>query len=204
MPRFNLKDEEMNPEGGAPEGLKNPMPPTLREVGGSSGRLSPIFLVLLIIVVLGAGVFALNYFKVIHLWGKKAPVVTETLPEPDFPPMEEPTVTETVPEVTPPPAKPAIQERATPARELGIVSTGTGKFTVQFSAWTSRAKAEDQSSRLSSGGFDSYIDEATSSGVRWYQVRVGRYDTRAQAREVANRLQVMVEDDVWLTTPRAK
>ncbi len=85
MPRLNLKDEGLDAEG-APESSKSPSPtPALREVGGSSGKISPLILIGLIIVVLAGGIYALNHFKVIRLWGKKAPVVTETLPESDIP-----------------------------------------------------------------------------------------------------------------------
>jgi hypothetical protein len=50
-----------------------------------------LVLILLIIAVLGLGVFALNHFGVIHLWGKKAVQVTEAFPEPALP---EPTLPE--------------------------------------------------------------------------------------------------------------
>ncbi len=104
MPRLNLKDEETGAEGGAPETSRTPMPTGLREVGGGGGKLSPIVLVILIVAILGAAVFALNYFKVIHLWGKKAPVVTETFPEPELAPVPEaaaPAETVPVPEPVP-------------------------------------------------------------------------------------------------------
>ena len=85
MPRFNLKDEAAGNDPISPDSGNPPAAPTLREVGGGGGSVSPLILVLLALVILAAGVFALNYFKVIHLWGKKAPVVTESLPEPDLP-----------------------------------------------------------------------------------------------------------------------
>jgi DedD protein len=43
-----------------------------------------LLVIILILVALAAGVFALNYFGIIHLWGKKDVQVTETLPPPDF------------------------------------------------------------------------------------------------------------------------
>jgi len=217
MPRFNLKDEETNPDTGLSDTGQGPNPPTLREVGGGGGRISPIFLVLLILVLLAAGVFALNYFKVINLWGKKAPVVTETLPEPDLPAPEEGTADAgtpaqgeeslPLPSVTPPaPESGTTRSSSQPAvkRDLSVVPTGTGKYTIQFSAWLTRSKAEDQASRLANGGYDAYVDEATDDGQTWYRVRVGRYDSRSQANDVVARLQVMTEDDVWLATQRAR
>jgi nucleoid DNA-binding protein len=89
MPRLNLRDDGLESDSTPLETEKvTPAPPTLRDVGGGGGaRVSPILLVALIVVVLGGGVFLLNQFKIVHLWGKKAPKVAEsieqTLPEPE-------------------------------------------------------------------------------------------------------------------------
>lgn len=209
MPRFNLKDDEPGQETGTPETGHTPAPPQLREVGGGGGGISPVVLVLLVLVLLAAAVFALNYFNVIHLWGKKAPVVTETLPEPDFAPPAEttpatppPAENLPLPESTPPAAT-AAPEPA-PSRDLSIVPAGSGKFTIQFSAWTSRAKAEDQAARFVAGGYEAFVDQAAAGGTTWYRVRVGRFDTRAQAREMLAKLQDMTEDDVWVAPQRSR
>lgn len=86
MPRLNLRDEGVEGEPVVQESAKETSaPPTLREVGGGGGGLSPLVMALVAILVLGAGVFALNYFKVIHLWGKKAATVTEAITEPVIP-----------------------------------------------------------------------------------------------------------------------
>lgn len=211
MPRLNLKDEETGAEGGAPENGRTPLASNLREVGGDGGRLSPIVLVVLILAVLGAAVFALNYFKVIHLWGKKAPVVTEAFPESDVTPTQE--LGQTAPSATGTESLPlpgTTGETKTPAAKklekptLGIVPTGTGQYTIQFSAWTGKAKADEQASLLTGGGFDAYVDEGTMDGERWYRVRIGRYASRAEAREVIGRLQIMTEDQVYVASPRNK
>ena len=203
MPRFNLKDEAAGAEPITPDTGKSPAAPTLREVGGGGGSVSPLILVLLALVILAAGVFALNYFKVIHLWGKKAPVVTETLPEPDLPSAVNeqaatpPAESLPLPGTTPEPA-PATKASPAPARDLSVVPTGTGKFTVQFSAWTSKAKAEDQAARFVAGGYEAYVDQAQG----WYRVRVGSFDTRAQAHETLAKLQNMTEDEVYVSKQR--
>jgi hypothetical protein len=199
MPRLNLKDEETGAEGGAPETGRTPMPTGLREVGGGGGRLSPIVLVILILAVIGAGVFALNYFKVIHLWGKKAPVVTEAFPEPDLAPAPE-TIAPPAETLPPPAAVPVAKEPERPVP--GVVPTGDGRYTIQFSAWQSKAKADEQASLLTAGGFDAYVDEGKMDGETWYRVRVGRYNSRADAREVIGRLQIQTEDQVYVATPR--
>jgi len=228
MPRFNLRDDETNPEASTPGTGGIPSTPALREVGGGGGRISPIFLVLLILVLLAAGVFALNYFKVIDLWGKKASVVTETLPEPDLPPPDLPstvpaegtagagtaatgtgTGTEALPlpEAKPKPletSKPDVAPKSTPSRDLSIVPTGSGQYTIQFSAWNTKAKAEDQAARLVGGGYEAYVDESAYEGTTWFRVRVGRYDSRSQARDVIARLQHMTEDEVWVASQRPR
>ena len=202
MPRLNLKDEETGADGGAPETGRTSMPTGLREVGGGGGRLSPIVLGILILAVIVAGVFALNYFKVIHLWGKKAPVVTESFPEPELAPVPEPAA-------APAEAAPAPDTKAPVAKEPekplpGVIPTGDGRFTIQFSAWQSKAKADEQAALLTAGGFDAYVDEGKMEGETWYRVRVGRYNSRADAREVIGRLQVQTEDQVYVATPRNK
>jgi cell division septation protein DedD len=210
MPRFNLKDEAAGAEPITPDTGKIPAAPTLREVGGGGGSVSPLVLVLLALVIIAAGVFALNYFKVIHLWGKKAPVVTETLPEPDLPqaaleqastpPAENlplPGKSEPAPAKAAPAKEPA--PAAAPSRDLSVVPTGTGQFTVQFSAWTSKVKAEDQAGKLVAGGYEAFVDQAKAHGQVWYRVRVGRFDTKAQAHETLAKLQNMTEDAVYVS-----
>jgi cell division septation protein DedD len=203
MPRFNLKDEAAGAEPLTPDTGKAPAAPTLREVGSGGGSVSPLILVLLALVILAAGVFALNYFKVIHLWGKKAPVVTETLPEPDLPgagteqAATPPAENLPLPASTPEPA-PATKQAPAPARDLSVVPTGTGKFTIQFSAWTSKAKAEDQAAKFVAGGYEAYVDHVKG----WYRVRVGRFDSRAQAHETVAKLQNMTEDEVYVAKQR--
>jgi cell division protein FtsN len=204
MPRLNLKDEETGAGGESLETGGTPRPTNLREVGGGGGRLSPIVLGVLILALVGVGVFALNYFKVIHLWGKKAPVVMEAFTEPELTPVPDPG--QSTPPATGTESLPLPGDTKIPAAKPtpGIIPTGTGGYTIQFSAWTSKAKADDQASRLTAGGFDAYVDEGTMDGARWYRVRVGRYDSRAQAREVIGRLQIMTEDEVYVGSPRKK
>jgi len=219
MPRLNLKDEGLGTDD-APETMKPSSPsPMLREVGGGGGRISPIILILLILVVLAGGIFALNHFKVIHLWGKKAPVVTETLPEPELP-LATPDLapgesapggssgTENVPlpsasSESQPPATSATKEPAVASRPAATSApSGAGRYTVQFSAWMSRAKAENEAQLLASAGYDAYVDDATAAGDRWYQVRVGRFDSRGQAQETVTKLQPMTEEVVWVAVIR--
>jgi len=215
MPRLNLKDEGLDADG-ASETSKSPSPtPALREVGAGGGRVSPIILIALIIVVLAGGVYALNHFKVIRLWGKKAPVVTETLPEPEIPvatQTQEPAAGGTgtaSSEPVPVPgagseksATTATKEPATHRPAATSAPSGSGRYTVQFAAWMSRGKAEQEASLLSAGGFDAYVDESKAGSDHWFRVRVGRYDSRGQAQEIVAKLQPMTEDVVWVAKLR--
>jgi cell division protein FtsN len=92
MPKLNLRDDGFEEESNPLDSDQSVAPPpTLREVGVSGGgNSSTVLTVLLLVVVLAGGVFALNYFKVIHLWGKKTPkvtteAITEQLPSPETP-----------------------------------------------------------------------------------------------------------------------
>jgi cell division septation protein DedD len=222
MPRLNLKDEGLGAEG-APETGKSPSPaPMLREVGAGGGRVSPIILIILIVVVLAGGVFALNHFKVIRLWGKKAPVVTETLPEPEPPAASNPASSEPGTQTGA-----AVGNESTSAvgttgatknasttqskKELSSLKaaatsapSGSGKYTVQFAAWMSKSKADQQASLLAAAGYEAFVDETHAGGDHWYRVRVGRYDSRSQAQDVVGKLQPMTEDVVWVATLRSK
>jgi hypothetical protein len=219
MPRLNLKDEGTDFEGDPMSGKSSGPTPALREIGGGGGKLSPIVLILLILVVLAGGIYALNHFKVIRLWGKKAPVVTETLPEPEVAtpsqapaggttgnenlPLPSATTEQPAPSATPATREPAAQkQKARPAATSA--TTGSGMYTVQFAAWLSRAKADEQASLLSAAGFDAYVDESHAVGDRWYRVRVGRFDSHSQARDVIQKLQPMTEDVVWVARLRQK
>ncbi len=217
MPRLNLKDEGLDGEG-APQEEKAPSPtPMLREVGSNGGKMSPIILVVLILLVLAGAVYALNHFKVIQLWGKKAPVVTETLPEPELivpqetspAPAEGATTgeapavpAESKPSTTPSVAAPKPAQKSTPAAT--IAPPGAGRYTVQFAAWMTKSKAEAEAQLLSGAGYDAYVADATFGGDHWYLVRVGRYDSRAQAQEIVAKLQPMTEDLVWVPVLRDK
>ncbi len=100
MPRLNLQDEEEG-VGIPPEREEGPItpPPTLRDVGPDGGRKAPWLAIVVALLVLAAAVVSLNYFHVIHLWGKKVPKVVEQIPEP---PPAEPTAPSGEQATTPP------------------------------------------------------------------------------------------------------
>jgi septal ring-binding cell division protein DamX len=199
MPKLNLKDEGMEPET-TPVEDEQPTapPPTLRTT--ATGGSGPSLLVqgLIAVIVLGALVFALNYFDVIHLWGKKAPAVVEALPEAEISTQvpETPKAATITPETpTPMPAPPSKVE--TP--NLGVpASSAGGKYTVQVSSWMTPSKANEEVNRLSTAGFDAFVEDGNVSGEKWYRVRVGRYATEKEAAAAASKLQQMLENGIWV------
>lgn len=216
MPKegFDLRDKPME-EPTQPVESREPMP-TLREISGGEG-MSPLMQILIGIIILGVITVALNEFGFIHLWGKffarKVPQVTETLPAPPVqaPPakdegaMREEKKAEPTP--TPPPPKESVTSVAKtpevkspePRAEIAKAPSGTGKFTVQVSSWTSTADADRAVSRWKQAGFDAYVVEAFVNGRTWYRVRVGRYTTMDEARQAAEQIRGVQQDGVWVT-----
>jgi cell division septation protein DedD len=231
MPKLNLRDDGLESEPNPFDADKlSTAPPTLRDVGGGGGRSSPLLIIVIIIVALAAGVFLLNQFKVIHLWGKKPVKVTEAIPEVGTPEsettttttdqgtqpaenlsgappatgMEEPTPVPTPPVTQPTPelkSQPPATKTATPKPSLPV-SSGGGKFTVQVSAWANKAKADEEASKLSTAGMDAFVESTNVGGTDWYRVRVGHYGNEKDAKDAASQLQRMMEGTVWVA--RAK
>jgi hypothetical protein len=189
-------EEEMQPM--EPEPMEEPSAPVprLRESATGGGGPSPLLQVVLALLILGILTVALNYFGVIHLWGKKTPVITETVPEP-LPPVSEPAETARVETPTPTPT-PMPAQVPTPEKPKPVIPSGTGRFTVQVSSWMTKAKAEEEAGKLSAAGYSAFVEDAAVSGEVWHRVRVGRYATEKEAAVAAAQLQQMLENGIWV------
>lgn len=206
MPRLNLRDDETGEDSTRMEGgdQSEQMPPTLRDMGddggGGKGR-SILIQIVLALVALAAIVFALNYFGVVNLWGKKTPAVTEAFPEPELAPApeqgggEQPPAVEggETPSVVPAPetstpSTPAGQPKKQPAHGSQPIPGGTGQFTVQVSSWETREKADAEAAGLAAKGLAAFVEEGMVEGEMWYRVRVGRFATEVEAAREAERL----------------
>lgn len=194
MPKLNLKDEGMEEEMQPvePEGMGEPTPPTprLRETATEGRGPSPLLQVVLAVLILGILTVALNYFGVIHLWGKKTPAVTEIIPEPV---VTAPPETARVETPTPTPTPLPIPEKPKPT-----IPSGSGRYTVQVSAWMTQAKADEEAGKLSAAGYSAFVEGAVISGETWHRVRVGRYATEKEAAAAAAQLQQMLENGIWV------
>jgi hypothetical protein len=210
MPRLNLKDDGMEEEPLPLDSDKpiNP-PPTLRDVGGGGGGRSILLPILAVVIVLGVAVFALNYFKVIHLWGKKIPKTAEVIPDAALP-GETSTDQGSLPgagaptaqaEPTPSPAlEPNPEPTTAPVEKpkMSIPSSGSGNYTIQVSSWASKAKADEEAARFTAAGFAAFVEGAQVGGENWFRVRVGRYATPREARDAAVQLSKMTEEETWV------
>jgi len=108
------------------------------------------------------------------------PPPTRTLPQP--------TATRVSPTVKPTarPTKPPVA-RSTPT--AGAPEAGAeGEWSVQVSATMDSREALALTLRLRGLGFQAYTVQAPLRGQTWYRVRVGRFRTREEAREVEAKL----------------
>jgi septal ring-binding cell division protein DamX len=190
MPKLNLKDdgfeeeEEQNPLDA--DDTMSP-PPTLREVGGGGaggGKSNTLLIVILIVALLVLGAFALNYFKVIHLWGKKVPKVTaqfdNTLPMPDQTPIN--------------PAGSPGSEQTQEGSEQATTPTPTPEPTLENTPPTSSGAPASQTSQSPprsspprTSPAPSFVPPA-SSGTGSYTVQVSSWTSKAYAEQQASRL----------------
>jgi nucleoid DNA-binding protein len=179
MPKFNLKEDG----GEGTSGGQPTPPPTLHEKESEKGP-GVLAQVLIALLILGLLTLALHFFGVIKLWGPDAPEQA-AMPEPVATP--EPVPTQTAEPVTPTPV---------PVKKPEM---GSGDYTVQVSSWQSRGKAEEEVNRLSNAQLSAFVEEGTVDGERWFRVRVGRYQTQADAGEAAARLDQLLEGGTWVT-----
>jgi cell division septation protein DedD len=91
------------------------------------------------------------------------PSATKTQPPPP------PTIRPTPPSSSPPPV-------------------ASGQWSVQVGATVDPHEALELTLRLRARGFEAYTVQAPLSGQTWYRVRVGRFQTREEARETEARL----------------
>ena len=191
MPNLNMMEEERS--GGRP-----PVQPMMARREGPP--MAKILMIVGALVALGAVVFLLNSFGVVHLWGKKAvPQQTEVIPLP----------AETVPEVTPTPQPVEIPAPTTtkPAEkklmaEKTAMPASKGEYTLVIASFRERKTAEEFSSRWSGAGFPSMVMDKTMKDGTWYRVSVGRYANRKEATDAGKKMEHMFESGYWVDRMR--
>jgi len=116
-----------------------------------------------------------------------APVLTPTArATPRIAPTAPPTRT-AVQVVAKPTPKPTVAPRA-PTAETSREEWADAGWTVQVNATTNLEQAVELARRLKAKGYDAYTVQAPLRGQTWYRVRVGRYASRDQAKEMESRL----------------
>lgn len=178
MPNLNIKEP-----GGFEELPATPKPSKPQRERG--GGISPVIIIVGVVVLLAVGVYLLNTFGIVHLWGEKKPAqVTQELPPP-VPAEEQPAVADTYaappPQVSEPPA-----ETQPTARRRPQPSEGAGTYAYQVSSWQTMSKAQQEADELKNAGFNAFVDEVTKDGITWYRVRIGYYGTAAEAKQAAD------------------
>jgi cell division septation protein DedD len=136
-----------------------------------------------------AGVDREFYEKVKEQAYKQLETPVETAPPaatPTLPPVPAVTATAVAPTATI--ASPAIAPTPTAARPAAQGASATGKWSVQVGATTNAREALDMTLKLRTKGFSAFTSQAGVRGQTLYRVRVGRYATREEAREVEARL----------------
>jgi len=114
----------------------------------------------------------------------------EAKPSTPTPDVLRPTPTATLNLVLLTPAKTMQRAAPTPLQSPGEEWADAG-WTVQVTATTDAANAEAIAARLRSRGYDAYTIKAPNRGQMWYRVRVGRFNTRAEAQETESRLRTV-------------
>lgn len=205
MPNLNLIEEE-----GGGEGTMQPVSaPTRRQGGGGGSKVVIIFVVLLL---LGGGVFALNKFGIIKLWGKKKPVVAQVQEDP-FPADQYVDTTAAMQDTTsiafvdtPPIDEGKKGTRTTATMETGMeggkLAEMKGSYTIQVSAWRDQAMADTYVKRLEDAGYPAYIQKRALRDGDWYTVRIGRYPSMKDARKAVETFAMEIKTHYWIDKVR--
>jgi cell division septation protein DedD len=90
---------------------------------------------------------------------------------------------------------------AQPVREVGDEWADAG-WTVQVNATTNPQQARDMAHALKAKGYDAYTVQAPTRGQTWYRVRVGRFSSRDQAKDLEDRLRTTEGLEHAYVTPR--
>jgi len=103
----------------------------------------------------------------------------------------------TAPSPATPARRPTHPERKLAAREAPAGASdrprGHQPYSVQIDAVMDRQGAEDIARKLSAGGYEPYIVPTEIGGQTWYKVRVGHYETEAEAHAAEQRLRLEYE-----------
>jgi cell division septation protein DedD len=101
---------------------------------------------------------------------------------------------------SPSPSKPPAAERAASTVSAAMPRAQDGRYVVQVAALRERSEAETIARRLSTRGYQAYVDASAGAGVRMYRVRVGAFKERRDADRIRLRLEKEEQFKPWVTT----
>jgi cell division septation protein DedD len=89
-------------------------------------------------------------------------------------------------------------ENTPPAKKLPEKSEMTdlkeGKYTIYIASYAQEAPAQDEVSRWKEAGYPAYV----STKGKWYRVSLGKYASKKDARQEAEKLKDAFEDGYWI------
>lgn len=222
MPNVNLIEEE------GTEGAISPNPALPTRKMGDGGGLTKIVLVLFILIIIVGGVFLLNKYGIVNLWGKKtAPVVAQVEQQP-FPEEQYPEINFDVQQgteqeaagiefiETPPiedPKKPAAKLTPEPKQTAKVEPVETaskqlagmkGAYTIQVSAHRVKAIADGQVKKLGEAGYPAYVEMRQYKSGTWYSVRIGRYQSINEAKKAVEGFAYELKTNYWIDKVRSQ
>jgi cell division septation protein DedD len=125
--------------------------------------------------------------------------VNSTSPLAPVPPVKTPVAEPPHLVKNPAPKLPAPKTPA-PTPKTAAVNEPTGDgFVVQVAAVKERSEADTIAKRLSSKGFPSFVSSPSAGAARVYRVRVGKFNDRREAENVARRLEKEEQFKPWIT-----
>ncbi len=85
-------------------------------------------------------------------------------------------------------AAPAAEAPAPPKAESATNKINDGSWTVQVNAYPDERSAKLLVDQLKNKGYNAKVTEVLNKGKTWYRVRVGRYDSKEEAKKVEETL----------------
>jgi DedD protein len=106
-----------------------------------------------------------------------------------------------VPDAAKPDTAATAPSTASVRAEEGRVAqpAGASGFSVQVAAFPDPEEARTLSEQLGRAGYSAYLTTATVNQVRYHRVRVGPFQTRQAAQQVAQRLETQGYQPPWIT-----
>jgi len=86
------------------------------------------------------------------------------------------------------------------ATQLSELANNKANFTIQIAAESDHESAKQAVDKYKMAGFDAYIQEiTTASNKTMYRIRIGKYTTREEADQDAQRIELEYGLDPWIT-----